>query len=59
MNKEPSVKEMAELWNKCLEFVDNQSIWCPDTIYQKDKVLENAATFIEDVCDIVGYKNEP
>ena len=56
MNTEPSVKEMVALWNKCLEFVEAQSISCADTIHQTDRVIENAYGFIEDVCDIVGYE---
>jgi hypothetical protein len=56
MNQEPSVREMVALWNKCLEFVDTQDIWVPETIYQTDRVVENSQTFIEDVCNIVGYK---
>lgn len=56
MNTEPSVKEMAALWNKCLEFVEAQHITCQETIHQTDRVIENAYGFIEDVCDIVGYK---
>jgi hypothetical protein len=58
MNIEPSVKEMAALWNKCLEFVEAQQIGCPEIIYQTDWVIENAYEFIEDVCDIVGYKED-
>ena len=56
MNQEPSVREMVALWNKCLEFVDTQDIWVPETIYQTDRVVENSQTFIEDVCNIIGYK---
>jgi hypothetical protein len=58
MNDEPSVKEMAALWNKCIQFIEAQSIGCPETIYQTDWVIENAYGFIEDVCDIVGYQND-
>jgi hypothetical protein len=58
MNTEPSVKEMISLWNKCLEFVEAQRIGCPEIIYQTDWVIENAYEFIEDVCDIVGYKED-
>ena len=56
MNTEPSVKEMAALWNKCLEFVETQQITCQETIHQTDRVIENAYGFIEEVCEIVGYK---
>jgi hypothetical protein len=56
MNTEPSVKEMAALWNKCMQFIEAQHINCPETIYQTDWVIENAYEFIEQVCNIVGYK---
>ena len=55
MNEEPSVKEMAALQNKCLSFIESQQIFCGETIYQTDHVIESAYEFIEDVCDIVGY----
>jgi hypothetical protein len=58
MNTEPGIKEMAALWNKCLEFVESQRISCVETIHQTDRVIENAYEFIEDVCDIVGYNGE-
>ena len=58
MNDEPSVKEMAALWNKCIQFIKEQNINYPETIYQTDWVIENAYGFIEDVCDIVGYQND-
>jgi hypothetical protein len=58
MNDEPSVKEMAALWNKCIQFIKEQNINYPETIYQTDWVIENAYGFIEDVCDIVGYIDE-
>jgi hypothetical protein len=41
-----------------LEFVESQRIGCPEIIYQTDWVIENAYEFIEDVCDIVGYKED-
>jgi hypothetical protein len=41
-----------------LEFVEAQRIGCPEIIYQTDWVIENAYEFIEDVCDIVGYKED-
>lgn len=36
-------------------FVKEQRISCPETIYQTDRVIENAYEFIEKLCDIVGY----
>lgn len=38
------------------EFIDTQDISCAETIYQSDRVIENAYEFIEKLCDLVGYK---
>jgi len=43
------------LWNVCKNFIQEQDIGFPETIYQCDWVIENAYEFIEDVCDVVGY----
>ena len=56
MNTEPSVAEMAALWNVCVKFIEEQEIGCADTIHQCDWVIEHAYEFIEDVCEVVGYK---
>lgn len=56
MNTEPSVAEMAALWNVCRKFIEEQEIGCADTIHQCDWVIEHAYEFIEDVCEVVGYK---
>lgn len=58
INREPSVKEMAALWNTCIKFIEAQRISCPETIYQTDWVIENAYEFIQDVCDEVGYDGD-
>ncbi len=44
-----------ELFAMCKKFIEDQHIWCPETIYQSDRVIENAYEFIERVCNIVGY----
>lgn len=36
-------------------FIENNDITAPETICQCDHVIENAYTFIEGVCDVVGY----
>jgi hypothetical protein len=40
----------------CRDFIAKQRISCRETIYQTDHVIENAYTFIEGVCNIVGYQ---
>lgn len=47
--------DMDELHRICLEFIHKQRIHCPETIYQTDRVIENAYEFIEQICNIVGY----
>ena len=44
-----------KLLKLCEQFVKDQAITCAETIYDSDRVIENAYSFIEDVCDIVGY----
>jgi GTP-dependent phosphoenolpyruvate carboxykinase len=39
----------------CEKFVRDQHINCEETVYQSDRVIENAYEFIHHVCDIVGY----
>ena len=59
INDEPSVKEMVALWNVCMKFIEAQKISCPETIYQTDWVIENAYEFIEEICEEVGYHEDP
>ena len=40
------------------EFMRSQRITCEETIYQSDRVIENAYDFIAELCDIVGYPEE-
>lgn len=44
-----------ELLKLCRRFIAEQHIYCAETVYQSDRVIENAYEFIEDVCDIAGY----
>lgn len=48
-----------ELYDLCKIFIDEQNINCAESIYQTDRVIENAYVFIERICDIVGYKPSP
>jgi hypothetical protein len=49
--------EARKLWQVCEQFVTDQNISCAETVYQTDRVIENAYAFIEQVCDVVGYVN--
>ena len=39
----------------CCAFINKQKIGCAETVYQTDRVIENAYEFIEGICEIVGY----
>lgn len=54
----PQTKKEKELFKLCQKFIKEQGIGCPETIYQTDWVIENAYTFIEDICNIVGYEED-
>lgn len=44
-----------ELYRICEEFVTENDIHCPESIYQMDHIIGNAYEFIEKVCDVIGY----
>lgn len=58
IEREPSVKEMAALWNLCADFIEQNNIHCAESVYQSDHVIENACEFIELICKEVGYDTE-
>lgn len=39
-------------------FIDDNGISCAESIYQLDKVIQNAYEFIEELCELVGYYSE-
>ena len=39
-------------------FIDDNGIGCAETIYQSDRVIQNAYEFIEELCELVGYYKE-
>lgn len=44
-----------ELYRVCTDFIKKQNIFCEETIYQSDRVIENAYELIENICNITGY----
>ena len=52
------IDKKEALWELCQKFIEDNGIYCPETVYQTDHVIENAYEFIEDICNIVGYKEE-
>ena len=49
------MNKQEELFNLCKKFIDQHHIHCAETIYQSDRIIENAYEFIEQICDVVGY----
>jgi hypothetical protein len=45
----------AQLLALCQQFIADNKIGHTKVIYQNDLVIESAYTFIEDICNIVGY----
>ena len=45
-----------ELFKLCQQFIIDQNIHCAETVYQSDRVIENAYQLIEKICNIVGYE---
>lgn len=37
------------------KFIEDNKIYCRESIYQTDCVSENSLEFIESLCEIVGY----
>ncbi len=41
------------------KFINDQRIYCSECVYQSDRVIENAYEFIDSLCEVVGYYQEP
>jgi hypothetical protein len=53
-------KEIKErVFNLCKNFIIEQRIYCGETIYQSDSIIENSYNFIEDLCEVIGYYQLP
>lgn len=52
------INDKEELWKLCEKFIKDQTIRCPETIYQTDYVIDHAYSFVEQICELVGYAKE-
>jgi hypothetical protein len=43
----------------CTKFVTEQEITCSESVYQSDRVIENAYELIDRICKIVGFYKDP
>lgn len=41
------------------QFMEDNGIYTPEAIYQSDHVIANAYEFIEELCNEVGYPDDP
>lgn len=48
----------TELWKLCEKFIEDNAISCPEAVHQTDWVIQNAYELIEQICEIVGYKEQ-
>lgn len=54
----PTNEQLLKLWEVVQSFVEEQEIRSAESIYQCDRVMENAYEFIEECCDVVGYHED-
>lgn len=45
----------TDLNDLCKKFVEEHMITCPESIHQTDRVIVDAYSLIEQICEIVGY----
>ena len=48
-------EKYIKLYRLCSKFIQDNRIYCPETVYQADRVNDNSYEFIRKICDIVGY----
>lgn len=49
-------RNLAKIKAIIQNFIEEQDITCAETIYQSDRVIVNAYDFIEELVELVGYK---
>ena|SRR6218665_2285409 len=50
------LRKLAKIKATIQNFVDKYDISCAETIYQTDRVIENAYEFIHELVELTGYK---
>lgn len=49
----------TDLLELCRDFIEEQGITCAEAVHQSDRVIENAYEFIGQICELVGYHEDP
>ena len=57
VGKEGVMTPEEKVYQIVKKFVADQRIYCSETVYQSDRVIENAYQFIEELCEVVGYRD--
>lgn len=52
----PTNEQLMALWNVATAFIEKYEIGCAEQIWQTDSVLIAAPELVEEVCEVVGYK---
>ena len=55
---EEAISEALALRIVVKKFIEDNTIYCAELVYQTDCVAENSLEFIESLCEVVGYYEE-
>lgn len=50
------INPIQKVFEVVYKFINDNNIYCAETIYQTDRIIENAYELIHELCEIVGYK---
>lgn len=50
------VEKATGLDSKIRAFIEKHNLTCPESIFQRDRPQEDAASLVAELCEIVGYK---
>jgi hypothetical protein len=53
--EEQNMTKQKKLVLLCNKFIKDNKITCAESVYQTDRVIENAYEFIKQICEIAGY----
>ncbi len=51
------LQKCDKLYQIVEKFIDSNDIYCAETIFQTDRVIEGAYDFIYELCNVMGYKD--
>jgi hypothetical protein len=55
IDKQPTIEDLKQVYNLIADFIEENKITGPETIYQTDRVYEYAPELVEDLAEVVGY----